>query len=321
MKKLFSLVLAFVAITTMAFANEQTIDCGTAVTVTATADEGYHFKQWNDGVTTASRTFNLTQDTALIAEFAPDTFNVSFNANGGTIDGQTIDKYIYGETTYTLPSATRTDYNFAGWYISTQDGDVKVEAITEETIGDLAFFAKWTEKDKVLVNVTSSNTAYGTVTGSGEYHVDEDVTITATPIEGAHTHFVEWQDGNGTKISEAASYTIEKISTPMTFVAIFAKDTVTINDNDFPVDVDVNDEDKAEDDKYEYGKEIRVTPTSLECFTAEWENGDKTDEYRIFTAGVSTKEDDEFKVKYTKITYTVTTGVKNNKGGSISVTY
>ena len=42
---------------------------GTAITLTATSDEGYLFSQWNDGNTDNPRTLILTQDTALTAYF------------------------------------------------------------------------------------------------------------------------------------------------------------------------------------------------------------------------------------------------------------
>ena len=43
------------------------------VTFTATANYGYHFVQWSDGVTDNPRTITLTQDTVLTAEFALTT--------------------------------------------------------------------------------------------------------------------------------------------------------------------------------------------------------------------------------------------------------
>ena len=53
---------------------------GTAVTLTATANEGYYFVQWSDGTTDATYTFTLTQDTTLTAEFAA---NPVYNTVGG----------------------------------------------------------------------------------------------------------------------------------------------------------------------------------------------------------------------------------------------
>lgn len=43
------------------------------VTITATANDGYHFTSWNDGDTHAVRTLTLVSDTAFTAHFAVDT--------------------------------------------------------------------------------------------------------------------------------------------------------------------------------------------------------------------------------------------------------
>lgn len=53
---------------------------GTKVTLTATANDGYHFVQWQDGVTTATREITVSCDatyTATFAEDAPTTPTVS----------------------------------------------------------------------------------------------------------------------------------------------------------------------------------------------------------------------------------------------------
>lgn len=46
------------------------------VTITATANDGYRFMQWDDGDTNAARTLLLVSDTTFTAYFAPDTMPV-----------------------------------------------------------------------------------------------------------------------------------------------------------------------------------------------------------------------------------------------------
>ena len=48
---------------------DQEVDCDSVAIISATANYGYHFKQWNDGNTDNPRTIKLTQDTTLTAEF------------------------------------------------------------------------------------------------------------------------------------------------------------------------------------------------------------------------------------------------------------
>ena len=68
-----------------------TVEEGEAVTLAATANEGYHFLHWNDGNTNAERTVVVTSDT---------TFTAYFEADGGTegIGGiEAVNAKVYAE--------------------------------------------------------------------------------------------------------------------------------------------------------------------------------------------------------------------------------
>lgn len=52
-----------------------TYAAGSSVTISATANSGYHFTQWNDGNTSATRTITVTADATYIAGFEADTPN------------------------------------------------------------------------------------------------------------------------------------------------------------------------------------------------------------------------------------------------------
>ena len=77
MKKIFSLVLGLTAMTTMSFAAvqqaQETVDCSTVKTITATPKAGYHFVQWNDDVTTNPREVTVSANITYTATFAPNT--------------------------------------------------------------------------------------------------------------------------------------------------------------------------------------------------------------------------------------------------------
>jgi hypothetical protein len=61
---------------------------GQSVTITATPSAGYDFVKWSDNVTTASRTFNATENVTLTATFAIKQYTVSLTAGtGGTVSG------------------------------------------------------------------------------------------------------------------------------------------------------------------------------------------------------------------------------------------
>ena len=99
-----------------------TYPAGTAVTITATANAGYHFTQWNDGNTNASRSVTVTADATYTAYFAanePDTYTItvlSANPEMGIVEGSGT--YPAGAT------ATLTARPFAGFhFLQWQDSD------------------------------------------------------------------------------------------------------------------------------------------------------------------------------------------------------
>ena len=92
-----------------------TYDEGSSITLTATANNGYHFTQWNDGNTDNPRTIVLTKDTTFTAEFAINTYtlSVSCNATQGQIEG-TSGVYEHG-TEHVFKAIPNEGYHFAQW--------------------------------------------------------------------------------------------------------------------------------------------------------------------------------------------------------------
>lgn len=123
MKKIFSLVLALVALTTMAFAADLTVDCGTTVRLSATPQTGYHFVEWQAGgvsVSTANPYDVEASNTTYTAVFAPDEYTITYNK--GTADGalgSDVTDTKYHGVTLTLRSSTslftRMGYYLDGW--------------------------------------------------------------------------------------------------------------------------------------------------------------------------------------------------------------
>ena len=93
-------------------------DYGTQVTITATANEGYHFTGWSDGYPYASRMVEMTEDITLTASFAQEQYLVTFlNADGSFIEAN---YYLLGQMpacsiTPTLAPTAEWIYTFTGW--------------------------------------------------------------------------------------------------------------------------------------------------------------------------------------------------------------
>ena len=91
----------------------QTVNYGSdGTSVTAVANTGYHFVNWSDGVTTASRTdTNVIADKAVQANFAIDTHTLSYTTDGnGTISGTASQTVNYGSDGTSVTAVANTGY-------------------------------------------------------------------------------------------------------------------------------------------------------------------------------------------------------------------
>jgi uncharacterized repeat protein (TIGR02543 family) len=104
---------------------------------------GYTFVEWVDGAGAAkSGNYSTGADLQLFAKWNPVTFQVSYNANGGS-GTPTTQSYEYGTTGITLNSGsgtTRDNYVFLGWSVTPTGTTVSSPFIpTADTI----LYARW----------------------------------------------------------------------------------------------------------------------------------------------------------------------------------
>jgi hypothetical protein len=122
---------------------------GTTVTLTATPNNGYQFKEWNvvsGGVTISGNTFNmLAANVEIKAIFEPipaPTYTITLNANGGTVSPASALTGADGKLT-TLPTPTRSgSYRFDGWFTAASGGT----QVTTATVfsANATIYAHWT---------------------------------------------------------------------------------------------------------------------------------------------------------------------------------
>ena len=111
---------------------------GTSITLTAKDRDGYTFTKWSNNNTNNPLTFSLETNTTIGPEYEISGYTVSFDSQGGSsVDSITRNA---NEAIGTLPTTTRENYNFLGWY--TEDGNTK---ITKDTIvtGTVTYYAHW----------------------------------------------------------------------------------------------------------------------------------------------------------------------------------
>ena len=120
----------------------QSVTYGSEITLPSPTKTGYTFAGWySDDTLITSGTWTVAGDVSLSARWTINTYNLTLDANGGTVDSSS-EEITYG-TDYTLPTPTRTGYTFNGWY----NGSNKVESGTWNFTSDLTLTASWTANE------------------------------------------------------------------------------------------------------------------------------------------------------------------------------
>jgi len=157
------------------------------IAISAVAFTGYHFVQWQDGISKNPRAIQLTQDTTFTAEFAPDQYYISVASSDntkGSVSG--YGTYNYGEVA-TLTATATTGYQFNGWNDGNTDNPRYVAVI-----GDATYTANFGVKICQLT-IKPNDIIAGAVTGGGTFEYGTQVTINAKANSGYQ--FIKWSNG------------------------------------------------------------------------------------------------------------------------------
>lgn len=144
---------------------------------------GYRFDGWYSDAERTNRVTEIakgsTGDVTLYAKWTIKAYTVSWNANGGTLDGGNASVSAeYGSPVSevkpaNVPTKAATqekEYTFAGWYTDPYNG---TELATDAKVtGDMTYYAHWTEADRLYTiewwneegteKIDSKQLAYGT---------------------------------------------------------------------------------------------------------------------------------------------------------------
>ena len=131
---------------------------GTEITASQIEAAGNSYAIGTDIIVTNTRTTfnNINSNHNIIVTYYGQSYNISYNLDGGTLPNNYPSTYIAGEETSLVP-ATKTGYTFAGWY-SDEGLNSKVDIIDTTMTGDLTLYAKYNSNKTYdfLVNANSS---------------------------------------------------------------------------------------------------------------------------------------------------------------------
>ena len=172
---------------------------GATIQLTAVPNEGYSFNTWqvtSGDITITNNAFRMPDsDVSINAIFEANTYNVTLNADGGTIaEEKNITNYTYG-VGVTLPTKddmTREGYTFDGWYDNNDFSGSSVTTISPTDTGAKTFYAKWTINSYSV----TFNSNDGSDIDSQTVHYGDTVAEPTAPTKNGYT-FAGWYSDEG----------------------------------------------------------------------------------------------------------------------------
>lgn len=192
----------------------------------ATANSGYTFVNWKEGVTTvstsASYSFAVTGNRTLVANFSLSSFTIAASCNpsgGGSITG--TGSYSNGQTA-NLQATVNAGYTFVNW----TEGStiVSTNASYSFTVSSNRTLVANFSQINYSIAATSNPVGGGSISGAGSYTYNQTAPLQATANSG-YT-FVNWTEGS-TIVSTSASYSFT-VTGNRTLVANFLQNNYTI---------------------------------------------------------------------------------------------
>jgi uncharacterized repeat protein (TIGR02543 family) len=142
----------------------------TSVTTAAVGSltrNGYTFTGWNSAANgsgtnyiAGTTTFNMpAADMTLYAQWAPASFLLTYNANGGSGAPSALGALVDTQVTRSATTPTRTGYTFAGWTENSDGTGTVFAASTTFTMppNNLTIYAKWTAITYTLTYAGNGN--------------------------------------------------------------------------------------------------------------------------------------------------------------------
>ena len=215
-----------------ASANPHTAAAGTTITLTAKANRGYHFKEWqviSGGVAIKDDKFLMPNDNvevrAIFEEDAPPVpteFTITVKTDGNGTVSASHAKAVVG-TEITLIATPKTGYHFKEWQVMSGGVTIKDNKFTmpNDNVEVKAIFEEDAPPAPTEFTITVKTDGNGTASASPDKAVaGTEVILTATPDKGYH--FKEWQVMSGGVTIKDDKFTMPSANVEVK--AIFEKD-------------------------------------------------------------------------------------------------
>lgn len=165
--------------------------------------EHYSFAGWytdpiEGRLITSDSLFEDLCDTTLYAHWTLSAFNISLDANGGSVYQDSLE-VIYGSPVGVLPTPSRSYYTFDGWYTAANGGELYTADTIFSTASDIILYAHW-RLNPTSGWVLASNVPYGAQTVNEKWTYDQrtNTESRSTSLSGYTQYGSRWvQSGSG----------------------------------------------------------------------------------------------------------------------------
>ncbi|MEX1115054.1 MAG: InlB B-repeat-containing protein [Akkermansiaceae bacterium] len=111
---------------------------------------GYIFAGWNTSASGSGTYFEeddnytINSSDILYAQWIPNLYTLSFDANGGSVPDPASMQVTYAEPYGTLASTSRAGFTFAGWFTAPAGGDLVTADSPVSIAANHTLYARWT---------------------------------------------------------------------------------------------------------------------------------------------------------------------------------
>ena len=196
-------------------------------TLPTTTRSHYRFNGWftsSSGGTKISTSTKVTGNLTYYAQWTINSYTATFNANGGNTPSPTTITRNYGVALGTLPTVTRSNYDFTGWFTSASGG-TKISTSTTLS-GNVTYYAQWVGTPRTITFNANGGTPATTTKTIAHY----SALGTLPTVTRTNYTLVGWYTSatGGTKISASTT-----VSGNATYYARWTGNprTVTFNGN------------------------------------------------------------------------------------------
>jgi len=121
-----------------------------------TSPTGYEFSHWyenNENVAFDFINTPIMNNKTLKAKWKPRKYTITFDTQGGTLNPPISPQVTYNAQVGPLPTPTKIDSDFSGWYSAASGGDKYTATTVYKTAGNITLYARWElKKYKVTFN-------------------------------------------------------------------------------------------------------------------------------------------------------------------------